>query len=92
MNNILVNQNINWKGEPGRLIRVAVGQNGVWGVNNAHEIYKKTPTSWEKIAGRLKDISVGKDTVWGVNRNDDIFMKMGGLDWKQISGKLMQVN
>ena len=60
MNNM--NQNINWKGEPGRLIRVAVGQNGVWGVNNAHEIYKKTPTSWEKIAGRLKDISVGKDT------------------------------
>ena len=82
---------MDWKEYPGRLIRVAAGRNGIWGVNNAHEIFKKTATSWENIPGRLKDISVGKDDVWGVNGNDDIYMRTGRSDWKQIPGKLMQV-
>ena len=73
-------------------MRIALGPKGVWGVNSANEIYKKTTNSWEKVAGGLKDISVGKDSVWGVNGLDDIYVRTGAGGWQHIPGKLMQVS
>ena len=80
-----------WKVYPGRLVRVAVGPYGVWGVSNGHSIYKKTPTGWENVGGSLVDISVGRNSVWGVNGGDNIYMRSGSGGWQHISGKLVQV-
>ena len=72
-------------------MRVAIGQNGVWGVNHAHDVWKMTDNSWEKVSGSLKDISVGKDSVWGVNKFDGIWMRTGSGGWQHILGRLIQV-
>eukprot|EP00092_Neocalanus_flemingeri_P024879 GFUD01026978.1.p1 GENE.GFUD01026978.1~~GFUD01026978.1.p1 ORF type:complete len:662 (+),score=98.61 GFUD01026978.1:102-2087(+) len=75
---------------PGIETNVAVGPAGIWGINSAQEIYKKTSNSWEKVDGKLKDISVGHH-VWGVNKDDDI-LRMNEGTWENIPGKLMQVS
>ena len=73
-------------------MKVAVGSSHVWGINNAHAIWKKTRLNWEKVAGKLKDISVGKDSVWGVNKKDNIYMRTGESNWRHILGKMKQVS
>ena len=73
-----------WTQYPGSSMRISVGPAGVWAVNRANYVYKKTIDDWEHIEGSLKDISVGKNSIWGVNELGNLFKRSGQNEWQQI--------
>ena len=77
----------------GALKQIDAGDEEVWGVNSAYEIWKRPADgsgSWTRIPGALKHVSAsGNGYIWGVNTNDNIFKcketlqrSMGERGWK----------
>jgi len=76
-----------WTQVGGELKSVSVGQTGVWGVTEQHDIYYREGTygdvdtlgtKWTPIKGlKLKWISVGNNLVVGVNSVNDIYYRVG---------------
>ncbi len=89
-----------WKKIAGGLTQVDVSDSEVWGVNSAGAIYKRPADgsgTWVNVPGALTHVSAsGNGYIWGVNKNDDIYLCKkpcsGGSPWKQIGGKLRQID
>jgi len=97
-----------WQRIPGALKQISVGESGVWGVNDANDLYYRQGTygdkytagsDWVKLTGKFKWISSGKRVI-GVNYKNEILERVGrsahlpiGSCWKKISGlRLGQVD
>ena len=68
----------NWVLVDGGLKQIDAGDEEVWGVNSADQIWKRAAdgsgSSWQQIAGGLKHVSAsGNGYIWGVNTNDMIY-------------------
>ena len=70
-----------WQRIAGGLKWISSGDDIVWGVNAADQIYYRegisasnpAGTGWVQVAGGLKQIDSFKGTVWGVNSKDMIY-------------------
>jgi len=97
-----------WQRISGGLKQISVGEAGVWGVNDANDLYYRQGTygdrntagsDWVKLIGKFKWISSGKRVI-GVNSKNEILERVGrsaqfpiGTCWKKISGlRLGQVD
>ncbi len=87
-----------WTKMDGKLIQIDVGDSEVWGVNSAHQIWKRPADGsgkWTKIPGGLKHVSAsGNGYIWGVNRNDQIYKckKPCSGKWVNVPGGLKQID
>jgi len=67
------------------------GEESVWGVNGADQIYRYRDNVWQQIDGSLKHIDTGRDgEVWGVNLHGTIFRWQDGR-WRTVNGELKVV-
>jgi hypothetical protein len=80
----------------GKLKQIDVGSNEVWGVNRAENIFRRAKDGsgkWTNVPGKLKHVSSGPTgKVWGVNTNNDIYTLKADGNWRQIDGKLKQID
>jgi len=96
-----------WNRVSGGLKQISVGEAGVWGVNDANDIYYRQGTfgdkdtagsDWVKLPGKFKWISSG-NRVFGVSPKNEVFERVGrsaqypiGSCWKKLGGSLSQVD
>jgi len=99
--------NHRWERVQGALKQISVGEAGVWGVNDANDIYYRQGTfgdkdtagsDWVKLPGKFKWISSG-NRVFGVSPKNEVFERVGrsaqypiGSCWKKLGGSLSQVD
>ena len=87
-----------WRQIPGGLKQIDAGDEEVWGVNNAGQIFKRRVDgkgSWIRIPGRLKHVSAsGNGYIWGINLADHIYKckKPCKGAWQRVSGSLKQID
>ncbi|MCK4651299.1 hypothetical protein KAT08_03960 [Candidatus Babeliales bacterium] len=90
------------KSEKEKLIKLSIGKNYIWGINNEGKIFKsnditdkKTKIFFSKIEGpELKQISVGYDNlVWGIDKKSNAHGYNDKTNsWNKISGDLEQIS
>ena len=80
-----------WKHIGGKLKWISSGQNIVWGVNSANNIYFRygitasnpVGLGWRHVGGKLSQVDTFGLSVWGVNTNQDAF----SMDFKENAGE-----
>ncbi len=85
-----------WEQVPGGGVRIAVGPDGPWIVNDAHNIYRWTGTSWQLVGGSANDIGIGADgTVWIINNTAAVggfqIQRRDGNAWTTIDGGALRI-
>jgi len=97
-----------WTAIMGKMRQVSVGNQVVWGVNTADEVFvrvglnKEEPKGkeWTKIDGSMKIVSVGSSGIcWAVDKKDTVWRRLGakesnpiGTKWQSVTGRLTHIS
>jgi len=92
----------------GKMRFLSVGEQAVWAVNPADEVFVRvglSPTDtkgkeWTKIDGAMKVVAVGPTGVcWAVDKTDIVWRRLGakssnpiGSKWQSVTGKLSHIS
>src|SRR5580658_8686761 len=81
---------------PGKLSQIAVGPNGVWGIDASHKVHQLNPATqkFTTMPGiSLAQISAGGNGVWGLTSAGEIFrLEPSSQTFVQIPGVLVTIS
>jgi Tectonin domain len=81
-----------WPTASGRLVRVAVGNDGeLWGVNAQNQVFRRpnSDAPWQPVAGTAIDVSARAET-WAVGANQQIY-RFNKTTWDTFPGVAVRV-